>query len=45
MAERTVLRWLPHLAEVANAAVLAASDHASALTAGVLNLTCGELAD
>jgi hypothetical protein len=33
------------MAEVANAAVLMASDQASAVTAAVLNLTCGEIAD
>jgi 3-oxoacyl-[acyl-carrier protein] reductase len=44
-AERTMLKRLPKLHEVANAAVLLASDHASAITAAVTNLTCGELAD
>jgi 3-oxoacyl-[acyl-carrier protein] reductase len=44
-AERTMLRRLPRLNEVANAAVLMASDQASAITAAVTNITCGELAD
>jgi 3-oxoacyl-[acyl-carrier protein] reductase len=33
------------MAEVANAAVLMASDRASAITAAVTNVTCGEIAD
>lgn len=44
-AERTMLKRLPKLHEIGNAAVLLASDKASALTAVVLNATCGELAD
>jgi NAD(P)-dependent dehydrogenase (short-subunit alcohol dehydrogenase family) len=44
-AERTMLKRLPKLAEVANAAVLMASDKASAITSAVVNVTCGELAD
>ncbi len=44
-AKRTMLHRLPKLHEVANAAVLMASDHASAITAAVTNVTCGELAD
>jgi 3-oxoacyl-[acyl-carrier protein] reductase len=44
-AERTMLKRLPRLAEVANAAVLMAADQASAITAAVANVTCGELAD
>jgi 3-oxoacyl-[acyl-carrier protein] reductase len=44
-AEKTMLKRLPLLKEVANAAVLAASDHASAITAAVMNVSCGELAD
>jgi 3-oxoacyl-[acyl-carrier protein] reductase len=44
-AERTMLKRLPKLAEIANAAVLMASDHSSAITAAVINLTCGEIAD
>ena len=45
IAEKTMLRRMPKMAEIANAAVLAASDRASAMTAAVLNLTCGEIAD
>lgn len=45
MAEKTALRRLPMLADVANAAVLLASDHATAITAEVTNVTCGELFD
>jgi 3-oxoacyl-[acyl-carrier protein] reductase len=45
MAEKTALRRLPMLADVANAAALMASDHATALTAEVANVTCGELFD
>ncbi len=45
IAEKTMLRRMPKMAEIAEAAVFAASDRASALTAAVLNLTCGEIAD
>lgn len=45
IAEKTMLRRMPRMAEIANAAVLAASDYSSALTAAVLNATCGEIAD
>jgi len=41
----TLLKRLPKLAEVANVAVLMASDHASAITAAVANVTCGEIVD
>lgn len=44
-AASTLLKRLPRLAEVANAAVLMASDKASAITAAVANVTCGELMD
>jgi 3-oxoacyl-[acyl-carrier protein] reductase len=40
-----MLRRMPSMAEVANAAVLMASDRASAITAAVTNVTCGEIAD
>ncbi len=43
--EKTMLKRLPLLYEIANAAALMASDKASASTATVLNLTCGEIAD
>jgi hypothetical protein len=40
-----MLKRMPKMAEIANAAVLAASDYASSITAAVLNSTCGEIAD
>ena len=45
IAEKTMLRRMPRMAEIANAAVLVASDRASAITAAVINITCGEIAD
>ena len=39
------LKHLPALAEVANAAVFAVSDYASAMTGAVINLTCGQMMD
>lgn len=45
MAEKTALRRLPMLADVANAAVLMASDRAAAITAEIVNVTSGELYD
>jgi 3-oxoacyl-[acyl-carrier protein] reductase len=45
LAGRTLLKRLPMRAEVANAAVLAASDKASAITGAIINVTCGEIAD
>ncbi|MDQ6834318.1 MAG: SDR family oxidoreductase [Chloroflexota bacterium] len=45
LAEGTLLKRLPRLAEVANAAAFAASDKASAITGAILNVTCGEIAD
>ena len=45
IAEKTLLKRMPRLAEIANAAALVASDRASAVTAAVTNVTCGELAD
>jgi 3-oxoacyl-[acyl-carrier protein] reductase len=44
-ADRTMLKRLPKLREIGNTAVLMASDKASAITAAVVNATCGELAD
>lgn len=44
-AETTMLKHLPALAEVANVAVLMASDKASPVTAAIINVTCGELPD
>ena len=45
IAEKTMLKRMPLMAEIANAAVLMASDRASAITAAVTNVTCGEIAD
>jgi NAD(P)-dependent dehydrogenase (short-subunit alcohol dehydrogenase family) len=45
MTERTLLRRLPRLSEVADVAVLMASDRASAVTGAVTNVTCGEVVD
>jgi 3-oxoacyl-[acyl-carrier protein] reductase len=44
-AEHTALKRSPRIAEVANAAVLVASDYASAITATPVNASCGELVD
>jgi 3-oxoacyl-[acyl-carrier protein] reductase len=41
----TLLGRLPMLAEVANAATIMASDHASAMTGAMVNVTCGALVD
>lgn len=45
MTGKAALRRLPMLADVANVAVLMASDHATAITAEIANVTCGELYD
>jgi NAD(P)-dependent dehydrogenase (short-subunit alcohol dehydrogenase family) len=45
IAENTLLKRMPRLSDVANAAVLMASDHANAITGAVANVTCGELVD
>jgi len=45
IADKTMLKRMPAVAEVASAAVIMASDRASAVTAAVTNLTCGEIAD
>jgi 3-oxoacyl-[acyl-carrier protein] reductase len=42
---RILLRRLPTVLEVANMAALMASDRASAMTATIANVTCGELLD
>ena len=42
---QTLMRRLPRLAEVADAATLLASDHASAMTAALVNVTCGSFVD
>jgi 3-oxoacyl-[acyl-carrier protein] reductase len=45
IAAVTMLKRMPKMADVANAAVLMASDRARAMTAAVANVTCGEIAD
>jgi NAD(P)-dependent dehydrogenase (short-subunit alcohol dehydrogenase family) len=45
IAEKTLLKRLPKLHEVANVAAMMASDRASAITGTVANVTCGEIAD
>ena len=45
IAERTLLKRMPRLAEVANVAALLASDRAGAITGMVANVTCGEIVD
>jgi len=44
-SDHTALKRSPRLAEVANTAVLIASDYASAITATPVNASCGELID
>ncbi len=45
IGKNSMLRRMPLMAEVASAAVLMTSDRASAITAAVTNVTCGEIAD
>jgi len=45
MESRTLLKRLPTLMEVANTATFIASDHASAITGTVINLSCGSIVD
>lgn len=45
MGRSALLRRLPLLTEIANAATLFASDRASALTGAIANVTCGALVD
>lgn len=45
IADRTMLKRLPMLSEVANIAAVMASDFASCMTATIANATCGEIAD
>lgn len=45
LIDDTLLGRLPRLAEVAGAAVFAASDQSGAMTGAVLNLTCGAIVD
>ena len=44
-AEKTLLKRMPKLAEVAEMAVLMASDRASAMTGAIAHVTCGETVD
>ncbi|HEX2623027.1 MAG TPA: SDR family oxidoreductase [Phototrophicaceae bacterium] len=44
-AEKTLLKRLPKLAEVAKVAVMMASDYAGVITGAVTNVTCGEIVD
>jgi 3-oxoacyl-[acyl-carrier protein] reductase len=44
-AEKTMLKHLPTLSQIANVAVIMASDKAAPITAAIVNVTCGELAD
>jgi 3-oxoacyl-[acyl-carrier protein] reductase len=41
----SALERKPTIAEIANAAAFAASDHAGAMTGTVMNLTCGSVVD
>lgn len=43
--EGTMLRHLPNLAEVADAAAIMASDRARAMSGAIANVTCGQIAD
>ncbi len=45
IAQSTLLKRLPKVAEVAAVAVLMASDYASAVTGAVTNVTCGAIVD
>jgi NAD(P)-dependent dehydrogenase (short-subunit alcohol dehydrogenase family) len=45
LVKDTLLRRLPRLAEVAGAAVFAASEEGGAMTGAVVNLTCGAIVD
>lgn len=45
MESMTLLKRLPKLSDLANVAVFAASDHASAMTGTVVNVSCGSVVD
>lgn len=45
MAEKKLLRRMPYLKDIANAAAMFASDYAYAITGEIANLTCGEVID
>lgn len=44
-AEKTMLKHLPNLNEIANVAAIMASDKTTSIKAAIINVTCGELAD
>lgn len=44
-SEKTMLKHLPSLNEVADVATIMSSDKAGSITAAIVNVTCGELAD
>ena len=45
LAEQTILKRLPRVAEFANAAVIMASEYASAFTGAAANVNCGQVID
>jgi 3-oxoacyl-[acyl-carrier protein] reductase len=45
LRDRTILKRFPRLSEIASAAALMASDHASAVTGAWTNVTCGQIVD
>lgn len=45
IADKTMLKRLPLLAEIGNVAAMMASDLASPITGAIINATCGEIAD
>ena len=45
LRQSTLLKRFPRLSEVGEAAVLIASDHASAITGATANITCGQIVD
>jgi 3-oxoacyl-[acyl-carrier protein] reductase len=45
MADKTLLKRGPMLADVANAAAMLVSDYANGMTAAIANITCGEVVD
>lgn len=45
VADATLLKRAPSLAEVGNVAALMASDYASPMTGTVANMTCGTIMD
>jgi enoyl-[acyl-carrier-protein] reductase (NADH) len=45
MGEDTLLKHLPSVAEIADAAVLMASDYSRGMTGTLFNVTCGQIAN